>query len=49
MLKEINLFSSMLKGVLSQPNFSPQTNTTQKTQTFRSFSQKIQTFLIRPT
>ena len=27
----------MIKGVLGQPNFSPQTNTTQKTQTFCSF------------
>ena len=31
----------MLKGVLSQPNFSPQTNTTQKTQTFPPFPHKF--------
>ena len=41
--------SSMLKRVLSQPNFSPQTNATQKFKTFRSFPQKIQTCPIRPT
>ena len=29
--------SSMIKGVLGQPNFSPQTNAIQKTQTFCSF------------
>ena len=31
----------MIKGVLGQPNFSPQTNTTQKTQTFCSFFPEI--------
>ena len=31
----------MLKGVLSQPNFSPQINTTQKTQTFPPFPHKF--------
>ena len=31
----------MLKGVLSQPNFSPQTNATQKTQTFPPFPHKF--------
>ena len=31
----------MLKGVLSQPNFSPQTNATQKTQTFPPFPHKV--------
>ena len=34
----------MLKGVLSQPNFSPQTNTTQKTQTFPPFPHKFKLF-----
>ena len=31
----------MLKRVLSQPNFSPQINTTQKTQTFPPFPHKF--------
>ena len=31
----------MLKGVLSQPNFSPQINATQKTQTFPPFPHKF--------
>ena len=33
----------MLKGVLSQPNFSPQTNATQKNSNFLSSSPKINT------
>ena len=36
--------SSMLKGVLSQPNFSPQINATQKTQTFPPFPHKFKLF-----
>ena len=34
----------MLKGVLSQPNFSPQINATQKTQTFLPFPHKFKLF-----
>ena len=34
----------MLKRVLSQPNFSPQINTTQKTQTFPPFPHKFKLF-----
>ena len=41
MAVQANLVSSMLKGVLSQPNFSPQTNATQKTQTFPPFPHKF--------
>ena len=34
----------MLKRVLSQPNFSPQINATQKTQTFPPFPHKFKLF-----
>ena len=36
--------SSMLEGIPRQPNFSPQTNATQKTQTFPPFPHKFKLF-----
>ena len=40
----VHRVSSMLEGVPSQTNFSPQTNATQKTQTFPPFPHKFKLF-----